>query len=71
MSQDHSATPRKREPFPPMPVSVSVSDLNTGIVDAEHHFDFNKIEKRKWFVERLLVWAMLNGRKVVLTPGAK
>lgn len=67
MSQELTSTPRKRERFRSFPVNVIVTDLATGKVDAEYTFDFNKADSRRWFNEKQLVWALKNGRKVVMT----
>lgn len=46
--------------FPPLPVRAILRDIKTDAIVAEHDFDFNSQERRRWFNEKLCVWAFLN-----------
>lgn len=52
--------------FGPLLVRALVFDLATGNEVARHNFDFNDLEKRIWFNEKLIVWAVHNKHSIEL-----
>lgn len=56
--------------FGPLPVVAIVFNLETDEEVARHRFDFNDLEKRLWFIEKVQVWAIFNKHSVELLAQA-
>lgn len=60
------SVPGEKPPFQPLHVRAILFNIKTGDQVSVHDFDFNDLEKRIWYNEKLVVWAIHNHHSVEL-----
>lgn len=63
---DKSKRAGEKAGFGPLMVTAVVFEIATDNEIARHNFDFNDLEKRVWYNEKLIVWAVHNKHSVEL-----